>query len=612
MRLATLCGRGRLAVSALCALAFVGGSAGAGSSASTVYVSAVFSGTAVQRTFQSYQSYGQTYTVTDLTNYAWWDGAVWPVDASQNMPLVARWTDRLVGFGNGTTIRTGGTGGGCKTVYAAEGPRTSSTTGVRVINPRTAGGTTLDVTAIVPDEVKSTTDCPDGKKTTTSFGVVPVETGTTRNPTDETVIHCEISASTPCTKTVTDGLHTPEITSSVTTTLTVTEGDSPNIPAPPGIFDQAKRAAKKLVAQDIVKTTLDASLPCLLSVVGTGAIVINPGPGSALAALGLRGGIAGAGGTLLGAFGPTCEPLVERIILEYALLKNHDPPLHLRAATAVPCSNWTGSMLQFCEAARAAGTALLAKTNAATATAQALGAAVSANAHARVASLTAALAKALTQEAAARDALEAVLTRYGVTVTTTPEQAAKAASVLVRKTGIPQAALARYDPALLGPVPLEIGAPATASTGLGGGQAGGSAPTITSLAVAGPAANPSFVIRGTNLGRLPAPDPAAHPAGQGGCPSVPGRDGYDYGTNLYVAVPARSWSGGRHRADLHEIDCIDLVVTEFTPTEVRFHFGPFYAKNFAHFPLENGDGVEVGVNGAVKAVHVKLGGTATG
>jgi hypothetical protein len=135
--------------------------------------------------------------------------------------------------------------------------------------------------------------------------------------------------------------------------------------------------------------------------------------------------------------------------------------------------------------------------------------------------------------------------------------------------------------------------------------------TIASVTFSGRSANPSFVVHGRNFGTQPKPDPPVHPLGTTGCPvNVPGGDnGYDYGTSLYLAVPAKNWAGGRYRPSLNETDCIDLVVTKFTPTEVDFHFGRSYSSFYPKFSLDDGDAVEVGVNGATKTVHVKYGAT---
>src|SRR5581483_8424696 len=45
---------------------------------------------------------------------------------------------------------------------------------------------------------------------------------------------------------------------------------------------------------------------------------------------------------------------------------------------------------------------------------------------------------------------------------------------------------------------------------------------ITSLTVAGSTADPTFVVRGSNLGKLPQASPPGHLSGQSGCPTVDG------------------------------------------------------------------------------------------
>jgi hypothetical protein len=122
---------------------------------------------------------------------------------------------------------------------------------------------------------------------------------------------------------------------------------------------------------------------------------------------------------------------------------------------------------------------------------------------------------------------------------------------------------------------------------------------IASTSFSGSAANPSVVVRGTCLGSKPAPNPARHPAGLGGCPAMSGDNGYLYGTNLYLAVPSQNWAGGRYRPELNEIDCLDLVITKFTPTEVDFHFGRSYRSFYPKFSLATGTQVTIGVNGAL-------------
>jgi hypothetical protein len=127
---------------------------------------------------------------------------------------------------------------------------------------------------------------------------------------------------------------------------------------------------------------------------------------------------------------------------------------------------------------------------------------------------------------------------------------------------------------------------------------------ITSVTFSGGPANPTVAVRGTALGARPKPSPAHHPAGHSGCPSVAGDTGYDYGTSLYIENVTRGFAGGRYRPEAGELDCIDLVVTKFTSTEVDFHFGPFLTQNAAKFPFDPGDTAKVVVNGASRTVRV--------
>jgi len=153
--------------------------------------------------------------------------------------------------------------------------------------------------------------------------------------------------------------------------------------------------------------------------------------------------------------------------------------------------------------------------------------------------------------------------------------------------------------------PPRVPPPTPGPTGTTPGSGGGCTAHITSVAFSGGAADPSVAVHGTCLGSRPAPSPAGHPSGLNGCPVVAGDDGYDYGTSLYIA--AQSWSGGRYRPSLNETDCIDLVVTKFTSTEVDFHFGPFYTRFYPKFSLDAGATAAVVVNGASANATVKYG-----
>jgi hypothetical protein len=132
-------------------------------------------------------------------------------------------------------------------------------------------------------------------------------------------------------------------------------------------------------------------------------------------------------------------------------------------------------------------------------------------------------------------------------------------------------------------------------------------PKITSVAFHGGPAHPSVVVRGACLGSRPQPQPPGHPSGLNGCPTVAGDNGYLYGTNLYLALPSANWAAGRYRPELNETDCLDLVVTKFTPTEVDFHFGQPYVSFYPKFSLAPGSQVQVGVNGLTYDATVKYG-----
>ena len=102
-------------------------------------------------------------------------------------------------------------------------------------------------------------------------------------------------------------------------------------------------------------------------------------------------------------------------------------------------------------------------------------------------------------------------------------------------------------------------------------------PTISSVTFGGDVQNPSIVIHGTNLGGKPAPNPAGSPSNQPLCPvTIQGNAGLDYGTSLYLDDTTGNWAAGRYRPSASELDCIGLIVTKFTATEVDFRLGSGY------------------------------------
>jgi hypothetical protein len=135
------------------------------------------------------------------------------------------------------------------------------------------------------------------------------------------------------------------------------------------------------------------------------------------------------------------------------------------------------------------------------------------------------------------------------------------------------------------------------ATGSGATGATGATPSITGVQFHGSASNPTIVITGQNLGTEPPASPTGHVSGQNGCPAFTDDQGYDYGTNLYITLPG-GVSGGRYRPEMSETDCVDLVVTKFTSTEVDFTFGSFYSQQYPKYALSAGGPYQVVVNGA--------------
>jgi hypothetical protein len=241
--------------------------------------------------------------------------------------------------------------------------------------------------------------------------------------------------------------------------------------------------------------------------------------------------------------------------------------------------------------------------------------AVSLQQHAELALLPR-LRAAAVGESAARAKLVAVLRAEHFVLDATSAQIV-AATARVRSQlaahGITATSLETMQVTPLAPQPLDLlatlldpahpKAPAAPSASKPGAITG--KPAITSVAFGGTPSNPSITIKGTNLGSRPAPSPSGHPSGRNGCPVVAGDNGYDYGTSLYIVGVSKGFAGGRYRPSLNETDCIDLVVTKFSPTEVDLRFGPFYTQNAAKFGLNAGDAIQVVVNGAAFTTTVR-------
>ena len=142
----------------------------------------------------------------------------------------------------------------------------------------------------------------------------------------------------------------------------------------------------------------------------------------------------------------------------------------------------------------------------------------------------------------------------------------------------------------------------TSSTAAGGGADSGGAATISSVVITGTTTAPTITVNGSGLGTMPSPNPTYTPAGTQLCPLAPpaGNQGYDYGTSLFMFDVPRNWAGGRYRPELNELDCVGVLVTKFTPTQVVFQFGAAYAayQQKDNYLLAEGDAYQLAVNGA--------------
>ena len=102
-------------------------------------------------------------------------------------------------------------------------------------------------------------------------------------------------------------------------------------------------------------------------------------------------------------------------------------------------------------------------------------------------------------------------------------------------------------------------------------------PKITSVTFTGTSANPTVTISGTNFGT----EPAGYAAG---CTAT----GDNFGTSLYFDDLTHGWAAGQGG------DCIGLVVSTYSATQIVYQFGSFYADEPA---VAAGDAYKVAVLG---------------
>jgi hypothetical protein len=132
-------------------------------------------------------------------------------------------------------------------------------------------------------------------------------------------------------------------------------------------------------------------------------------------------------------------------------------------------------------------------------------------------------------------------------------------------------------------------------------------PTIRTVQFTGSRTDPTVVVRGRGLAPLPAPSPSGSPVGHDGCPSASGNYGADYGGLFNLNDLTKGWSAGTAFPGLHNTSCIGIVPTNVTSGEVDFRLGSFYTTLYPKFSLDDGDQVQLVLNGAVRNVQVKYG-----
>jgi hypothetical protein len=136
-------------------------------------------------------------------------------------------------------------------------------------------------------------------------------------------------------------------------------------------------------------------------------------------------------------------------------------------------------------------------------------------------------------------------------------------------------------------------------------------PRVTGVAFKGTVVRPTIVITGTGFGTRPAHSPSYQPKpplgnkSPYGCRSG-GDVGWDYGNKLWIELhPAgtATWSAGRFRPALKELDCVGLIAVSYSKTRISFRLGKDYLVE--GYDLSAGTGFKVGVKGATKSGTVK-------
>lgn len=119
-------------------------------------------------------------------------------------------------------------------------------------------------------------------------------------------------------------------------------------------------------------------------------------------------------------------------------------------------------------------------------------------------------------------------------------------------------------------------------------------PIIKSVKFSGFPKEPTVVIKGRGMGSLPFEAAEAVPP----CFEEEVASGDDFGTTVTFQEPSEGWTAGEGPGD-----CIGLVFSTFTETEVVYHFGSAYSH---YSPLAKGDEYSLTINGLTHSGTVKI------
>ena len=135
----------------------------------------------------------------------------------------------------------------------------------------------------------------------------------------------------------------------------------------------------------------------------------------------------------------------------------------------------------------------------------------------------------------------------------------------------------------------------------------GGPPMITSVVWRGNEAEPSVAINGQGFGARPMPQPPGAPSQLASqdrrynCNMTRGNEGLDYGTELSLQFNDDAFSAGRYRPQIGQLDCVGLLIAQYSDTMIVLRLGAAYTtgRDEFRYTIRNGDRYEVVVKAAV-------------